>query len=163
MFERECAVYTLMREYARRLLADVDDARLADQPAPGVNHPAWLIGHLAVCTDSALVQLGGAACLPPSWPADFGTGSLPRPDRSSYPAKAELWNAYEAGHARVEQAARKAAPEAMDRPHGLDLPPVSEYLSTVGDLVVHLMTAHEGMHLGHLSNWRRQVGLPFLF
>ena len=163
VFERECAVYAFLLGYARRLVADIDDAQFADQPTPGVNHPAWLLGHLAISTDFAATKFGLAPCQPRSWFKDFSSGSFPRPDRASYPGKAELMAAYEAGHERVEKAALAATPEAMDQPHGLEIAGLKEALPTVGHLVVHLMTAHEASHLGHLSNWRRQKGLPFLF
>ena len=97
MFERECAVYAFLLGYARRLVADIDDAQLADQPTPGVNHPAWLLGHLAISTDFAADQVRPGAQPARAWFRDFGPGSIPRPDRASYPGKAELMAAYEAG------------------------------------------------------------------
>ncbi len=38
--------YGLTLDYLRRLIADVPDERLTEQPAGAVNHPAWVIGHL---------------------------------------------------------------------------------------------------------------------
>src|SRR5262249_25755894 len=68
--------------YCRSLLAEVPDERMTEQPLPGVNHAAWVLGHLAVVADGAMEKLGGKKTLPPSWPALFATGSKPSATRS---------------------------------------------------------------------------------
>jgi len=161
MFERECTIYAFLLGYAGRLVADVDDNRFADQPSPGINHPAWLLGHLCVVADRGAELLGSPRSLPASWHADFGTGSLPRPDRVSYPAKAELTAALRSSHARLDALARAVTSEVADGPNPVGF--LRDALPTVGDLLAHLLTSHEASHIGHLSNWRRQVGLPYLF
>jgi hypothetical protein len=161
MFERECTVYAFLLGYARRLVADIDDARFADQPSPGVNHPAWLLGHLAVVADSAAGLFGESRLCPRRWQVDFGTGSQPRPDRGSYLNKGELLTALEAGHERLARLARGATPEALEGPHTVDV--LLAALPTKADLLAHVLTSHEALHIGHLSNWRRQMGMPYLF
>lgn len=161
MFERERTLYAFLLEHARRLVADIDDARFADQPAPGLNHPAWLLGHLAIVSDAGLGLLGQPRESPRGWRELFGKTSTPRPDRRHYPGKEELWSAYESGHGRLAEAARNAPADGMDVPQPLEF--LRPGLPTVGDLIAHILTTHEAMHLGHLSSWRRQVGLPYLF
>jgi hypothetical protein len=161
MFERESTVYSFLLGYGRRLVADIDDARFVDQPAPGVNHPAWLLGHLTIASDFGLRLLGRPRACPKAWHRDFGPGSEPKPDRSAYPSKEELTAALEAGHERVAEAVRTASAEDMALPHEIEF--LRNGLPTKADLLSHLMTAHEAMHLGHLSNWRRQMGMPYLF
>jgi hypothetical protein len=161
MFERERKLYDFLLGYARRLVADVDDARFADQPAPGLNHPAWLLGHMAVVSDVGLGLLGRPRETPRLWKVLFGTASTPRADRDVYPSKDELWSAYESGHQRLTAAVVDAAPEAMEAPHPVDF--LKPGLATVGDLVAHILTTHEALHLGQLSSWRRHAGLSHLF
>lgn len=160
MFDRERTLYAFLLGYARKLVADVDDARFADQPAPGLNHPAWIVGHLAVAADYALQLLGRPTLCPRDWQVRFGPGSTPRPDRAVYPSKADLLAALERGHAAVGEAAAGAAPEGLDRAHEVPIAFLKESIPTAGGLIAHLLTTHEAAHLGQLSAWRRLVGLP---
>lgn len=159
MFERERTLYSFVLHYAELLSADIDDARMADQPSPGVNHPAWVLGHLAICTDYAARLLGLPMACPKDWHRDFGPGSTPRTDRSSYPPKADLLAALTKGHERVAGAVGGVTAERLAERHSVELAFLKEWLPTVGDLLTHLMTTHPATHLGQLSAWRRQMGM----
>lgn len=160
MFDRERTLYAFLLGYARSLAGGIDDARMADQPAPGVNHPAWILGHLAIGTDYALQLLGRPTACPGAWHDRFGPGSSPSPDRSLYPSRDDLLEALARGHSAVEGASASADPGRMADRHALDLKFLKDALPTVGDVVSHLMTTHPAVHLGQLSAWRRLAGLP---
>ncbi len=152
---------TLLLQYARMLLADIPDERLTEQPLPGVNHPAWILGHLALSTEMTLTSLGAAKTLPPDWAGKFGPGSKLSAARGDYPAREELLRAFEEGFARVRQRAAAATPEQLARPS--TNAGMKEFLPTVGDGVVFALTGHLAGHLGQLSAWRRMIGVPPLF
>jgi hypothetical protein len=157
MFERERTLYAFVLNYLQALSADIDDAQIADQPAVGMNHPAWILGHLAVCTDHAGKLLELPRKCAPEWHRLFGRGSKAEPDRARYPTKAELITVLAQGHERVAAAAANANPEAMRAPW----PHVfKEQFPTVGDFLANLMTTHPCVHIGQLSAWRRLKGLP---
>lgn len=158
MLERERKLYAFVLKYCRLLTADLSDEQMTIQPMPETNHPAWILGHLAIATDSAARLLGERPACPPEWRTKFGPGSVVVTDRGAYPDKAELLAAIEAGHARVAEVAATVSDERLARPHGL--PILKEELPTVGDLLAHLMTTHPATHLGQLSAWRRMLGLP---
>jgi DinB superfamily len=160
MFERERKLYGVMLGYCKLLTNDVDDSRLAELPAPGVNHPAWILTHLAICTDVATRILGEPARCPKEWHQRCGPGSRLTAERSFYASKRELIAALEAGQKCVSEAAGKASEEVLLRPNGIELAFVKNTFPTVGELVAHLMTTHTGFHLGQLSMWRRMVGMP---
>jgi hypothetical protein len=157
MLERECRLYALTLNYCRLLVKDIDDSKFCDQPAPGVNHPAWVLGHLAVVTDYAARLLGDSMVCPKEWHKKFGPGSSLSTERSSYPSKAELMGALETGHERVTKCAGQTNEEKLAQPQ--PGPFFKTELPTVGDLLGHLMTTHPCMHLGQLSTWRRCMGL----
>lgn len=159
MLETEIKLYAFALGYGRLLLADIDDARLAEQPAPGMNSPAWVIGHLALVADMGVGLLGGTPTLSDDWRGRHGPGSVPNADRAAYPSKSVLVEAWEQGHHRLTQAARNAAPERLQAPHGLPIAFLSA-LPSVGDLLAHILTTHEAAHLGQLSAWRRVLGYP---
>jgi DinB superfamily len=158
MLDRECTLHAFVLRYCRRLVDDVPDAEMADQPTPGATHPAWVLGHLAIAADFAVVRLGGSPACSPAWRQLFGPGSSVLADRGAYPSKEELLAAVTSGHDRVVEAARRATPEILDRPQ--PGPFYLEDFPTVGDLVAYLMTTHSSLHLGQLSAWRRMKGLP---
>src|SRR5690348_5956910 len=112
MFERECTVYAYLLDYGRRLVADIADDDMAEQPTPNVNHPAWLLGHLTISTDYVLHLLGQPRRCPAEWHERFGPGTEPNVDRSLYPSKAELLDAWAEAHARAASAAAGASEEA---------------------------------------------------
>jgi DinB superfamily len=159
MFERERKLYGIMLGYCKLLTNDVDDAKFADLPAPGVNHPAWILTHLAICTDFAARLLGEPTRCPKEWHQRCGPGSSVSADRSFYASKQELIAALEAGQKCVSDAAGRATEAVLIRPHGVELAFVKNTFPTVGDLVAHLMTTHTGFHLGQLAMWRRMTGM----
>lgn len=156
MLEQELQLHRFILHYARLQLAGIDDSRLADQPAPGVNHPAWIVGHLAMAADYGVVMLGGAKEIPDSWYQKFGPGSKPIPERAAYPSKEELLKALGHAHERLGVAASSATPEQLARPQTRLFP---DHFPTVGAMLCHLMTTHPAVHLGQLSTWRRVNGL----
>jgi len=158
MLEQECTLYAFVLGYCKLTVRDIPDADFAFQPVPGVNHPAWILGHLAVATDYTCRLLGGPMACPKSWHQLCRPGSQLQTDRSAYPTKDELLAAIEAGHGRATDLVRKATAEALSKAQ--PGPFLVKELPTVGDLVAHLMTTHPSMHLGQLSVWRRMKGLP---
>ena len=143
--------------YARRLTGDITDDAMALQPAPGMNHPAWILGHLAWTCDLTGGLAGVEPCLPSEWTALFDNQSEPTADRSVYPHKETLMAALEAGHAAVAGAVRGLPAEAWAKP--LPFEEFRAAMPTVGDALVYLLTSHEMGHLGQLSAWRRVQGM----
>ncbi len=161
MLETETKIYAFMRSAFDLLLTGVDESKFADQPMPGMNPPAWILGHLAIVADRGCEVLGAPRQLSEAWHTQFGPGSTPSSKLSDYPSKAELLAALDAGHARLSSLALAADPALLAEPHGRER--IAALLPTKGDLVAMMMTAHEGTHLGQLSTWRRCIGIPPLF
>ncbi|MCE9630521.1 MAG: DinB family protein [Planctomycetia bacterium] len=44
--------------YAKRLVADIPDDKMTLQPAPDMNHAAWVLGHLACTADMLGAMIG---------------------------------------------------------------------------------------------------------
>ncbi|MFO0926043.1 MAG: DinB family protein [Gemmataceae bacterium] len=100
MFQRECLLYAWVLDYTRKLVADLDDAEMALQPAAGLNTPLWLLGHLAICTDYAAALLGLPMVCPKEWHQMFGPGSDPARVPTPHPNKKQLVDAL-GGRARL--------------------------------------------------------------
>jgi hypothetical protein len=161
MLDSALKINQFLVQYCRILVGDIADDRLAEQPLPDVNHPAWVLGHLAFSADRARELLGAAAERPATWMPLFGPGSKPSAARSDYPSGAELLRAVEQGFERLRQSAAAATPAHLGQP--MTHPRMKDALPTVQDGVAFLLTGHLGVHLGQLSAWRRMIGLPPLF
>ena len=161
MLDNEVNINRFLMRYVGMLVGDIPDERMAEQPLPGVNHPAWILGHLAWSTDRARSLLGLEPELPAEWTAMFGVGSKPSPNRGDYPARDVLLQAVERGFERLRDQAASATPEQLDRPSTNAR--TKDLLPTAKDAVAFLLTGHMGGHLGQFSTWRRMIGLPPLF
>lgn len=158
MFERETRLYAMMYGLANMLADGIDDLQLATPAPGGGNTPVWILGHLAVVASYAARQMGLPPTCPEDWGKRFGPGSKPPTPEEPRPTKAELLAALAEGHRRVTEAVRNASPDELAKPHAIEF--LLQTLPTRGDLLAHLMTTHEAFHLGQLSLWRRQMGLP---
>ena len=158
MFERESRLCAFAKGYCRLLVEDIPDDKITTIPYPGMNHPAWILGHLAVVSDLGLRLLGQAAMCPKDWSRLFGTGSVPTTHLADYPTREDLLQAVDKGYTALAEAAQSADPARIDAPHPVAF--FRDSLPTIGDLLGHLLTVHLASHLGQLSAWRRTQGLP---
>jgi uncharacterized damage-inducible protein DinB len=164
MPDRILTLYAFTLAMCEWLVADISQDEMEQQPTAGVNPPAWILGHLAICTDYALQLMGQPMRLPKTWHEEFGPATSPLPQKHPYPNREELLDAFRNGHAAVAASATKVDPKQLEGPNPLaKFPFLTQTLPTKGDLLAHLMTTHEAAHLGHLSNWRRQMGRTPLF
>lgn len=158
MTDRETilAAFRFTLEYAEKLAAELSDDELALQPHPGMNHAAWVLGHVALGSDLVAALLGQSLVTDANWMTTFGPGSTPTPDRSAYPAKEQLLTTMRTTHARAIDLLSRATPEQLNQPNQTPFFPAQ--FPTVGALITHLLTTHAALHLGQLSAWRRALG-----
>lgn len=150
--------HAMNMEHANRLTADLNEQQMVSQPAQGVNHPAWIIGHLALSFQMIGGELGLKSWLPADWVGLFETGSDPATTGSGYPTKAELVHALAEGEQHLTTALGSMKDEDLD-----EVLPDEQHryvFPTLGFAVLHILTVHTATHLGQLSAWRRMIGLP---
>lgn len=148
--------------YAKKAVEDVPDEKMCEQPGGMKNHPAWVLGHLALSCDGACKMLGhDEPKAPAQWGEVFKNGVTPTADRSKYPDKAALVKALEEGHAALAKVYEDAPESVLNQP--LPMEEVRPMFPTVGDFVLFLMTGHEGMHLGQVMAWRSAQGMASAF
>jgi hypothetical protein len=102
-------------------------------------------------------MIGLQPICPAGWSALFDWNSTPSADSGRYPTKAVLLQALEDAHAGI--AAALPAVPASRWSETTPLEAVRGFLPTMGDCFVFVMAAHENMHLGQLSAWRRVQGM----
>ena len=158
MTDREAilAAFRFTLGYAEKLAADLSDGELTTLPHPGMNHAAWIMGHVALGSDFVALLLGQATITDNVWMAKFGPGSTPVSDRSAYPSKNELLATMRSTHAKAIELLSQATADQLDSPNETPFFPTE--FPTVGAIITHLMTTHAALHLGQLSAWRRVLG-----
>jgi hypothetical protein len=146
-------------QFLETLLADIPCEKFAVQPPGLANHPAWIVGHLSVVRFTAGSKVLDATIdLPEAWLSQFGRGSTPTSDRTSYPTKDELLSTFRRVHSASTAQLAKTDPARFAGPHPIER--LQSIFPTLGDLVVQGFVAHDQLHLGQLSDWRRANGYP---
>jgi len=159
MFEHAINVSKANVGYGDMLLADIEADQFADQPKPGMNHPAWIVGHLAFVADR-VASLLGAEAQHADWKPLFG-GSSALQDAGAYPGKDTLIAAWHAAQNRLTDAVAAADPAALEGANPIER--MQSVAPSMKDFVTFALTSHAAIHLGQLSSWRRAMGKPALF
>lgn len=157
MFEYVLHTYAMNLGLAKRLVRDLSDEQMCQQPHGLVNHPAWSLGHLAVTGEYLGKLLGVPSDLPEGWQDIFKTGGTPSSDKSGFPGKDEMLRVIAQQHARIAEWVSNADPATFSQPHPNEK--TRAHFPTIGDVTVFLLTAHEMDHLGQIAAWRRAMGL----
>lgn len=159
MFEQQLTMYAFNLGYCGDLLRDFTEEDMQYRVTPETNCPAWILGHLAICTDFALGVVGAQPTLPKKWHVLFGNGQTPGQELKQCPSKAELWDAYKSGHAAVDAAVRNADFEALKAEREPESILYKQFPTHAG-MLSHLLATHEATHIGQLSVIRRSLGHP---
>lgn len=162
LFEQELKVYASQLSYGTMLIEGIDAGQAAELICDGGVNPAWIIGHLGQVANNITAMAGGTPAIDTAaWEPLFGGGSQATTDASAYPAWEELVKVWTEGHAAVTQAVPNMSAEQLAGDNPIEL--LRPVLPTVQDFMSFVLTAHEAMHLGQLSTWRRVQGQPPLF
>jgi hypothetical protein len=152
------------RAWTLKLLADISDQDWTFAPAPGLAHPLWLCGHLAV-SQSLLVHvrvLNRAPIVPDAFAAKFPIGGpVPSAGEGGYPSVAEVREMMDRTHAATLEAIRPLTEDFLREPaYGKDGAPHPHYRDKLG-AITHC-ERHEAFHAGQLALIRRLMGKNFL-
>lgn len=90
MLDSYLATIAHTRNMTLKLVADLTDDQLVQRPAPKVNHPAWVLGHL-LQVEHAFLSLVTGHPMPDwindEWKATYGQKSEPVADKTKYKPK----------------------------------------------------------------------------
>ena len=145
-------------DYLREQVADVAAIDMVARPNGIMNHPAWVVGHLAFACQLLGGVVGLPEWLPDDWAGRFGTGSAPAADAGLYETKAEALAILRDAQSRITRAVEGLDDSRMDEPF-----PDESYrdvFPTVRHALTQVMVGHTANHVGQLSAWRRAMGLP---
>jgi hypothetical protein len=152
--------------YADRLLAGIGADRFARFAAAGPttvesNHPAFVLGHLAIYTPRIVALLGGTPTpMPERFTAVFSKDEKCVDDTAGteYPPMAEVVEVFRRGCTEAIAALRAAPDEVLQQANPMK-GQMAELFPSIGSLTGFLAGGHMMMHLGQISAWRRIEGL----
>ncbi len=161
MLDSYLATIAHTRNMTLKLVADLTDDQLVQQPAPKVNHPAWVLGHL-LQVENAFLSLVTSHPMPDwindEWKATYGQKSEPVADKSKYKPKSFYVERLAAVREQIIAGLKAMTPADFQKPH--PDPARRDRFPTIGHAVMLYGTWHEAYHAGQLSTWRRVLGLP---
>ena len=132
-----------------------------DKPRGGSNSPKWITGHLALGMDFGLNLLGVSSGKIEEMMPLYGPGSVGGEIGDDGRSQADLVNHLRTAGDQLRDAVQNVSEEQLAAPN--ETPFLGKELPTVGDLLGHIFTTHVALHMGQLSQIRRELGLPNLF
>lgn len=148
------------RLYTKDLLKHIDERDWFRQPAEGVTHVAWQVGHLAVCEFGlALKRIRGekpedSELFPYEYRRLFGKGSIPDPNAAKYPSPEEIGHVLDRVHRQAIEELTATSEDVFNEPTGD--PPHAMFRTKLGAL--HWCAQHEFIHAGQIALLRRLFG-----
>ena len=154
-----CDQIEFARGYTLSLLADIGDDDWFRQPAEGVTHVAWQVGHLAMAQYGlGLFRMRGrrtedTALMSGSFRKKYSKGSRPDPAPANNPSPAEIRDVFDRVHQQVMNELPLCTDAELDKP--VDKP-YALFPTKLGGL--YFCVAHEMMHAGQIGLLRRLLG-----
>lgn len=153
------------RGLAEALTADIQPDRFArfargSQGMIQANHPAWIMGHLALYPSKCLELVGDSPSGPDaSWETLFSKDSQAQddPEGTIYPAMSEIVSRCLEEIDRTVQRLSELDDDVFQAPQPVER--WKQRMPKVGDAFAFLLGPHAMFHLGQLSTWRRCEGL----
>lgn len=152
--------YERLRNQLAMQTVDIPDGGLCRQPLNGINHAAWILGHMIWFEHGLLTSVLNEKLpivLDPNWTQVYGSASEPRNAPGLYKVKTQYLLMLEATAQAAVHALSHARPETFEQPNPNDRS--KGMFPTIGTALAALCT-HRSYHLGQLAIWRRIVGLP---
>lgn len=134
-------------------IENLDDSVLFFQPAEGVNHIAWNVGHLVYSFQAIGEEMGIPRWLSSEWVDLFRQGSHLRASGELYPKRAALLESLRDGKRRILERLEQMSPEEMAG----QLPDkrFRHILPTLGHAVLNTLVFHFGLHYGYICAVRK--------
>ncbi len=145
-------------DYAQQLVGGITDSDMIAQPVPGVvmNHPAWILSHLAAYAPVVSAILKNEPAIDPL-DHPFGRNSEPLDDAGVYLPKDKLIAHYLRVHEEALDAFRAVSMHRL-----AEMTPIERWqgrFPTIASLPEQFFVKHHATHLGQLSAFRRAAGL----
>ncbi len=146
--------------YGQLLAESIPAQQFAHMPHPGMNHPAFCLGHMVLSANAVLKMLGREDLVaePEGWGDLFEQDVECVEQDGRYPEKDLIVQLYVASHEAAVQVLPTTPEEVFQRENPAE-GRFKELAPTIGAAVNFLLVFHHSVHLGQVSAWRRAIGL----
>lgn len=148
------------RRYASDMVSHIEEDWWFRQPAEGINHLAWQVGHMAIAQYGlCLKRVRGVfpeddeLCPIADYARLFGKGSVPTSKPGDYPTPNEICSVFAAIHKKVREETAILDPVVLDESAG----PPHPMFATKGE-ALRFAPKHEMLHVGQIGLLRRLLG-----
>lgn len=147
------------REYTQSLICDLEPSDWFRQPAEGVSHLAWQVGHLAMAQYGlCLFRMRGRADVDPelmssAFRKKFSKGTTPDPDPTMNPSPDEICGVFDRVYSQTMQELPTYSDRVLDEPVEM---PYAAFATKYGGLL--FCSHHEMLHAGQIGLLRRLLG-----
>jgi hypothetical protein len=136
---------------------DIDEAKFATRFGTTINHPAFVLGHVAYYFGVCIEILGGEVTFGENESAVYIDGIDCIDDAAIYQNKEDSIAHYKA---RLQEALDYVAScDEKILSRSADGTPFNGRLETFGQIASFMLTVHPAFHIGQLSAWRRVAGM----
>lgn len=148
------------RLYTKDLISHINDDDWLRQPAEGVTHVAWQVGHLAVAQYGLAlkrvrgVKEGDDELISPEFLSLFGKGSTPTAVPADYPSPEQIREVFDRVHQQVIDETSQLTDETLNEP--VEEPAHRMFKTKLGAL--EWCASHEFIHIGQIALLRRLFG-----
>lgn len=153
-------LFDAMRGMAGSMIEDFPSEEF-DRPRGDANSAKWIAGHLALGMDFGLNILGRPTEEIGKLMPTYGPGSPGGAIGDDGRTQQSLVDHFRSTGDQLKEAVLAASDEQLKRPN--ETPFLAEELPTAGDLLAHVFTTHIAMHMGQLSQMRREMGMKSFY
>ncbi|MBX3398119.1 MAG: DinB family protein [Gemmataceae bacterium] len=141
----------------RKAFADIPEEQMRAQPAPGINPPVWILGHIVTTISVVPKVIANVSIVPKEYLVWFGPTSKLESLPTTPPTKETLLNQLSAVYESVLTEIPKLTDEDLAKPNALKF--MTQELPTQRDILENLLMTHTMIHYGQLTVWRRLMGM----
>lgn len=147
--------------YADRLLTGIESSQFARMPeGVNTNHPAFILGHLALYPEKLLRFLGREdLAIDESAYAELFAPNVEckdDPNGSIYPPMNELIERFRQRHEVLIGVVAETDDDTLQQTNPNE--GMRDRFPTLGSMLTFMLTSHIMMHMGQMSTWRRCMG-----
>ncbi len=153
-----CFGLELTRQGTLNLVEAMRSKPFTQPTSAGGNHPMWVMGHITYIEGSLRTTIKGEANPVESWAGLFAPGSTPVTDPSKYPPFDEVLATFDRLRGETMRMLDAMDDAALDAKPANIPPGFEEVMATVGK-TLYLISLHQMVHYGQITDARRTAGI----
>ena len=145
-------------DFAKMLCADIDANQFADRLGTTINHPAFILGHVAYYAGVCVNLLGGDCDIEDAEAPLYEHGAECVDDATRYLHKDAAIAHFEYRMQMAATFVSECSPDVLSA--SSEGTPFAGRVDTLEEIAAFMLVGHPMFHLGQISAWRRVAGMP---